>query len=72
MLDDGHSQSMVAALTSGSSADLMGAITAISIAVGGYYSAYVGSVVDLAKILENLHSAESTCPRWGTQRGADS
>jgi hypothetical protein len=58
VLDDGHSQSMVAALTSGPSTDLMGAITSTSIARGGYYSPYVGSVVDVAKILGNFHTAE--------------
>jgi hypothetical protein len=57
VLDDGHSQSMVAALTSGPSTDLMGAISATSLAGAGFYSAYVGAVVDLAKILGNLHTA---------------
>ena len=49
VLDDGHSESMVAALTSDPSTDLMGKVTATSIAGGGFYSAYVGAVVDLAK-----------------------
>ena len=57
VLDDGHTQSMVAALTSGPTTDLMGAISATSIAGGGFYSAYVGAVVDLARILGNLHTA---------------
>jgi len=57
VLDDGHTQSMVAALTSGPSSDLMGAISATSVAGGGFYSAYVGAVVDLARILGNLHTA---------------
>lgn len=57
VLDDGQSQSMVAALTSGPSTDLMGAVSATSLAGGGFYSAYVGAVVDLAKILGSLHTA---------------
>ena len=56
VLDDGHSQSMVAALTSGPSTDLMGQVTATSIAGGGFYSAYVGAVVDLAKLMGSLHT----------------
>ena len=57
VLDDGHTQSMVAALTSGPATDLMGALSATSMAGGGFYSAYVGAVVDLARILSNLHTA---------------
>lgn len=57
VLDDGHSQSMVAALTSGPSSDLMGAISSTSLAGGGFYSPYVGAVVDLARILGGLHTA---------------
>ncbi len=57
VLDDGHTQSMVAALTSGPASDLMGALSATSMAGGGFYSPYVGAVVDLARILGNLHTA---------------
>lgn len=57
VLDDGHSESVVAALTSGPSSDLAGAVSATSLAGGGVYSAYVGAVVDLAKIFGSLHSA---------------
>jgi hypothetical protein len=57
VLDDGHTQSMVAALTTGPASDLMGALSATSMAGGGFYSAYVGAVVDLARILSNLHTA---------------
>ncbi len=57
VLDDGHTQSMVAALTSGPASDLMGALSATSMAGGGFYSAYVGAVVDLARILGSLHTA---------------
>jgi len=57
VLDDGHSQSMVAALTSGTSSDLIGQISNTRLAGGGYYSPYVGAVVDLARIMGSLHTA---------------
>jgi hypothetical protein len=57
VLDDGHSQSMVAALTSGPSTDLMGALSSTSLAGGGSFSPYVGAVVDLAKIFGSLRTA---------------
>jgi hypothetical protein len=57
VLDDGHSQSMVAALTSDPSTDLMGKVTATPLAGGGFYSAYVGAVVDLAKLMGSLRTA---------------
>jgi len=57
VLDDGHTESMVTALTSGPATDLMGALSATSMAGGGFYSPYVGAVVDLARILSNLHTA---------------
>jgi hypothetical protein len=57
VLDDGHSQSMVAALTSGASSDLIGQLSNTRLAGGGYYSPYVGAVVDLARIMGSLHTA---------------
>jgi hypothetical protein len=58
VLDDGHTQSMVTALTSGPSSDLIGAVSATPLAAGGYYSAYVAAIVDLARIMGNIHTAE--------------
>jgi hypothetical protein len=58
VLDDGHSQSMVAALTSGSGPDLVGQLSTTRIAGGGAYSPYVGVVVDLAKMMESFHTPE--------------
>src|ERR1700682_198353 len=58
VLDDGHSQSMVAALTSGPSTDLIGAVSTTSLAGGGSYSPYVGAIVDLAKILESFRTPD--------------
>jgi hypothetical protein len=57
VLDDGHSQSIVQALASGPNAELVGAVSATSLAGGGFYSAYVGAVVDLARVLGNMHTA---------------
>jgi hypothetical protein len=57
VLDDGHTQTMVAALTSGPASDLMGALSTTPMAGGGFYSAYVGAVVDMARILGSLHTA---------------
>jgi hypothetical protein len=57
VLDDGHSQSMVAVLTSGPGSDLVGAISSTRMAGGGAYSPYVGAVVDVARMLDNFHTA---------------
>ena len=57
VLDDGHSQSMVAILTSGPGADLAGAISSTSIVGGGFYSPYVGSVIDVVRMMENFRTA---------------
>jgi len=58
VLDDGHSQSMVSALTSGSGPDLVGQLSTTRLAGGGAYSPYVGAVVDLAKMMESFHTPE--------------
>jgi hypothetical protein len=58
VLDDAHSQTMVATLTSGPSSDLMAQISATPQARGGYYSAYVGAVVDVVRILATTHTAQ--------------
>lgn len=58
VLDDAHSQTMVATLTSGASSDLLAQISATPTARGGFYSAYVGAVVDVARILSTAHTAQ--------------
>ena len=58
VLDDGHSQSMVAALTSGPAPDLVGTLSSAKIVGGGAYSPYVGAVIDLARMMESFHSAD--------------
>jgi hypothetical protein len=58
VLEDGHSQSMVAALTSGPNSDLIGQIAYTRMAGGGIYSPYVGAVVDVARIFASYHTAQ--------------
>ncbi len=58
VLDDAHSQTMVAVLTSGASSDLLAQISSTPTARGGYYSPYVGAVVDVARILSTAHTAQ--------------
>jgi hypothetical protein len=58
VLDDGAGQSAVSALTEGAGGDLLGAISTTKMAGNGAYSPYVGVVVDLARLMENLHTAK--------------
>lgn len=58
VLDDAHTQSMVAAITSGASGDLMSQISSTPQARFGYYSPYVGAVMDVARILGSTHTAQ--------------
>ena len=57
VLDDANAQSLVNQLMTGSTSDLMNQISSSSIGGGGAYSAYVGAIVDTAKILASLHTA---------------
>ena len=57
VLDDANAQSLVSQLTSGSTVDLMNAISSTTMAGGGLYSPYVGAIVDTARILSSLHTA---------------
>jgi hypothetical protein len=58
VLDDGHTQSMVAELTSGASADLIGQLSATPMAGAGAYSPYVGAIVDVVRIMNGVHTAQ--------------
>lgn len=58
VLDDGHTQSMVASLTSGASADLIGQLSSTPMAGGGAYSPYVGAIVDVVRIMNGIHTAQ--------------
>jgi hypothetical protein len=58
VLDDQHSQSMVATLTTGATTDLLTQLSATPTARGGYYSPYIGAVVDVVRILSTTHTAQ--------------
>jgi hypothetical protein len=58
VLDNGRSQSVVQQLTSGSAGDMLSQMSYTQQAGGGYYSVYVGTVLDMAKILDSFHTAE--------------
>lgn len=58
VLDDAHTESMVTAITTGASGDLMAQISSTPQARFGYYSPYVGAVMDVARILGTTHTAQ--------------
>ena len=58
VLDDAHSQTMVATLTSGASGDLISQISYTPTARSGFYSPYIGAVVDVVRILGSTHTAQ--------------
>ncbi|HMG87844.1 MAG TPA: hypothetical protein VK574_19070 [Terracidiphilus sp.] len=57
VLDDANVSSRVSQLTSGSSGDLMNQLSYSSLGGAGIYSAYIGAIVDTARILASLHTA---------------
>jgi hypothetical protein len=57
VMDDGHGQSMADALN-GPTSDLISQASYTSAAGGGMYSAYVGAIVDVVRIMGNLHTAQ--------------
>jgi hypothetical protein len=57
LLDDGHGQSIVDALTGGAGAGLINQASYTALAGGGVYSAYVGAIVDVVHIMGSLHTA---------------
>jgi len=58
VLDDAHSQTLLATLSNGPSSDLLVQVSATPTAGAGYYSAYVGAVVDVVRILGSAHTAQ--------------
>ena len=58
VLDDAHSQSMASQLTSGARPISIGQISATPMAGGGFYSAYVGAIVDVVRLTSAWHTAE--------------
>lgn len=72
ILNDGHSTSIVEALTSGPGADLALAASATPEGGYGYYSPYISSVIDIARILDSFHTAQfQYIPALVSQRGTD-
>ena len=58
ILNDGHSTSIVEALTTGPASDLAMEASFSPQLSYGYYSPYIASVLDIARILDSLHTAQ--------------
>ncbi|HEY2685804.1 MAG TPA: hypothetical protein VGI93_20005 [Steroidobacteraceae bacterium] len=70
ILNDGHSTSIVEALTSGPGSDLAMEASYTPQLSYGYYSPYIASVVDIAKIFDSFRTAQyQYIPALATQRG---
>jgi hypothetical protein len=70
ILSDGHSASIVEALTAGPVSDLAAQLSYTPAASYGYYSPYIGSVMDMARILDTFHTAQyQYIPALATETG---
>src|SRR5450631_372756 len=70
ILNDGHSTSIVEALTSGPGSDLAMEASYTPQLSYGYYSPYIASVLDIARIFESFRSAQyQYIPALASQRG---
>ncbi len=58
LLDDGHGTTVAAALSNGPGSDLINQASYTQMAGAGLYSAYVGAVVDLVRLMSGLHTAK--------------
>ena len=58
LLDDGHGQTVAEALSNGASTDLINQASYTQLGGAGLYSAYVGAVVDLVRLMSGLHTAK--------------
>ena len=58
VLDNGRSASLIQTATSGVTGDLLSQMSYTQQAGSGYYSVYVGTVLDMVKILDSFHTAE--------------
>lgn len=58
LLDDGHSQNIVSTLSNGQNSEFIQAASYTALAGAGAYSAYVGAIVDLVRIMGALHTAQ--------------
>jgi hypothetical protein len=57
ILDDGHSASLAQALTSGPASDLAMEASNAAQLKSGYYGPFIGSIIDIARILDSLRTA---------------
>ncbi|MBV8144043.1 MAG: hypothetical protein JO184_03465 [Gammaproteobacteria bacterium] len=57
ILDDGHAATLAAALTSGPASDLAMEASNTPQLKSGYYGPFIGSILDIARILDSLHTA---------------
>src|SRR5450432_3212323 len=70
ILNDGHSTSIVEALTTGPGSDLAMEASYTPQLSYGYYSHYIASVMDIARILDSFHIAQyQYIPALASQRG---
>jgi hypothetical protein len=58
VLDNGRSATLVQTATSGPASDMLAQMSYTQQAGSGYYSVYVGTVIDMARILDSFHTAE--------------
>ena len=58
VLDNGRSASLAKQVTSGAEGDLLSQVSFTAQAGGGFYSVYVGTVLDMVRILDSFHTAE--------------
>ncbi|HYK35904.1 hypothetical protein [Alloacidobacterium sp.] len=58
VMDDGHTLSVTDAFTTGAGSDLAMQLSYTQRAGAGYFSPYVASVIDIAHILETVHTAQ--------------
>jgi hypothetical protein len=70
ILNDGHSTSIVEALTSGPASDLAMEASFTPQLSYGYYSPYIASILDIARILDSFHTAQyQYIPALASQQG---
>jgi hypothetical protein len=70
ILNDGHSTSIVEALTTGPASDLAMEASFTPQLSYGYYSPYIASVIDIARILDSFHTAQyQYIPALARQQG---
>ena len=58
VLDDSNAQGLVNQMANGAAGDMMNQMSYSTLGGAGQYSAYVGAVLDMARILSSLHTAK--------------